>query len=213
METAPLADAAARQAALTAHNRTLLVEAGAGSGKTAVLAGRIAMMLLRGVEPKSIAAVTFTELAASELLQRVRQFVTRLLAGDIPNELRIVLPDGMSAAQAATLQVAQSSIDDVTCSTIHGFAQRLIRPYPVEANVDPGASIMDPGQADLAFQDVVDEWLREELSAGAQGILADLMLIDVECTLGTVKVILGHLKEPEDLRPPTAPPWQQCSRP
>ena len=206
METAPLADAAARQAALTAHNRTLLVEAGAGSGKTAVLAGRIAMMLLRGVEPKSIAAVTFTELAASELLQRVRQFVTRLLAGDIPNELRIVLPDGMSAAQAATLQVAQSSIDDVTCSTIHGFAQRLIRPYPVEANVDPGASIMDPGQADLAFQDVVDEWLREELSAGAQGILAELMLIDVEGTLGTVKVILGHLKEHEDLRPPTAPP-------
>jgi exodeoxyribonuclease-5 len=206
MATAPLADAAARQAALSAHDRTLLVEAGAGSGKTAVLAGRIAMMLLQGIEPRSIAAVTFTELAASELLQRVRHFVARLLIADIPRELRLVLPDGMSAAQVAALQEAQHSIDDITCSTIHGFAQRLIRPYPVEANVDPGASIMDPAQADLAFQDVVDDWLRQELSAGAQGILAELMLTDVEGTLSTVKLMLGHLKEHEDLRAPTAAP-------
>ena len=70
MATAPLADAAARHAALSAHDRTLLVEAGAGSGKTAVLAGRIAMMLMQGILPKRVAAVTFTELAASELLQR-----------------------------------------------------------------------------------------------------------------------------------------------
>lgn len=203
---APLADSAARHAALSAHDRTLLVEAGAGSGKTAVLAGRIAMMLLQGIQPRTIAAVTFTELAASELLQRVRHFVSRLLAGDIPRELQLVLPDGMSTAQVAALQAAQPSVDDITCSTIHGFAQRLIRPYPVEANVDPGASIMDPGQAELAFQDVVDEWLREQLNAGAQGILAELMLTDVDATLNTVKLVLGHLKEHEDLRAPVAPP-------
>lgn len=202
---APFADAAAREAALSAHDRTLLVEAGAGSGKTAVLAGRIAMMLLQGIEPASIAAVTFTELAASELLQRVRHFVTCLLANDIPRELRLVLPQGMSETQVAALQAAQGRVDDITCSTIHGFAQRLIRPYPVEANVDPGASIMDPGQADLAFQDVVDDWLRDELSADAQGIVAELMLADVEGTLGTVKTILGHLKEHDDLQAPAVP--------
>ena len=39
------------------------------------MAGRIAMMLAQGIAPKSIAAVTFTELAASELLIRVRDFV------------------------------------------------------------------------------------------------------------------------------------------
>ena len=38
--TAPLPDATARLTALTEHDRTLLVEAGAGSGKTALMAGR-----------------------------------------------------------------------------------------------------------------------------------------------------------------------------
>ena len=43
-----LADDAARRDALASHDRSLLVEAGAGSGKTAVMAGRIAMMLAEG---------------------------------------------------------------------------------------------------------------------------------------------------------------------
>ncbi|MDP9933495.1 UvrD-helicase domain-containing protein [Variovorax paradoxus] len=204
MATVPLADAAARHAALSAHGQTLLVEAGAGSGKTAVLAGRIAMMLLQGVNPTSIAAVTFTELAASELLQRVRHFVDRLLRGNVPLELKLVLPDGLNEAQRQSLMQAQANIDDVTCSTIHGFCQRLIRPYPVEANIDPGASIMDRDQTELAFHDVVDEWLREELSADAQGVLAELMLADTEGTLATVKLILKRLKEQEDVRTPAA---------
>jgi ATP-dependent exoDNAse (exonuclease V) beta subunit len=206
MATANLADAAARLTALTAHNRTLLVEAGAGSGKTAVLAGRIAMMLLEGVPPQSIAAVTFTELAASELLQRVRDFVGRLLQGNIPRELQLALADGLSAGQIAALKQVQSSIDDITCSTIHGFCQRLIRPYPVEANIDPGAVIMDRDQADLAFHDVVDQWLRDELNTDAQGILAELMLADTERTLETCKLILRRLSEHEDLQAPPAGP-------
>lgn len=57
-----LSDQAARITALTAHDRSLLVEAGAGSGKTAIMAGRVAMMLAEGVPPRTIAAVTFTEL-------------------------------------------------------------------------------------------------------------------------------------------------------
>ena len=47
-----LADDAARRAAIAIHDRSLLVEAGAGSGKTAIMAGRIAMMLAQGIAPK-----------------------------------------------------------------------------------------------------------------------------------------------------------------
>lgn len=204
--SAPLEDQAERLAALTSHERTLLVEAGAGSGKTAVLAGRIAMMLLQGVRPESIAAVTFTELAASELLHRVRDFVSRLLHQDIPMELRLALPDGLSPAQLAALREAQASIDEITCSTIHGFCQRLIRPYPVEASIDPGAAIMDRDQAELAFHDVVDDWLRQQLGSEASGLLAELMLVDVAGTLGTVKSIIRLMKQHEDLQPPPAGP-------
>jgi ATP-dependent helicase/nuclease subunit A len=52
-----LPDAAARATALTAIDRSLLVEAGAGSGKTALMAGRVAVLFANGVEPKHVAAV------------------------------------------------------------------------------------------------------------------------------------------------------------
>ena len=55
-----LPDQANRIVAMTAHDRSLLIEAGAGSGKTAIMAGRIAMMLVSGIRPRNIAAVTFT---------------------------------------------------------------------------------------------------------------------------------------------------------
>jgi ATP-dependent exoDNAse (exonuclease V) beta subunit len=141
--TKALRDDAARRDAINVHDRSILVEAGAGSGKTAVMAGRIAAMLAEGIVPKSIAAVTFTELAASELLIRVRDFVGDLAAGHIAPELRVALPAGLSEVQQAHLLAASASIDEITCSTIHGFCQRLIKPYPVEADIDPGASVMD----------------------------------------------------------------------
>ena len=96
----PLADDASRRDAIAVHDRAFLVEAGAGSGKTAVMAGRIAMMLAEGIAPKTIAAVTFTELAASELLIRVREFVGDLTAGRVPAELRVALPGGLSDQQS-----------------------------------------------------------------------------------------------------------------
>ena len=162
------------------------MEAGAGSGKTAVMAGRIAAMLVEGIAPKSIAAVTFTELAASELLIRVRDFVSDLAAGTVPTELRIAFPDGLSDANKVNLASASARIDEITCSTIHGFCQRLIKPYPVEADIDPGASVMDRNQADLAFIEIVETWLREQLSGGDGSIIAEMVLHNPAETVGPV---------------------------
>ncbi len=182
----PLNDNHARRTAIADHGRSLLVEAGAGSGKTAVMAGRIAMMLAEGIAPRHIAAVTFTELAASELVIRVREFVDELTAGRIPKELGAALPDGLGAHHQAHLHAASAAIDEITCSTIHGFCQRLIKPYPVEANIDPGAGIMDRDQGDLAFVDIVESWLREQLDGAQAGLIAELVLHDPE---GTVKLV------------------------
>ena len=205
----PFADHAAREEAIANHGRSCLVEAGAGSGKTAIIAGRIAMMLADGIEPKSIAAVTFTEFAASELLIRVREFASELAAGRIPLELRIALPDGLTEDQRRHLDAAIERIDELTCSTIHGFCQRLIKPYPVEAGIDPGATVMDSDQADLAFSEIVDSWLREELVGEAGGLLAELALQNAGETLRLMDMILGHLRShrviigdtPRDLAP------------
>jgi ATP-dependent helicase/nuclease subunit A len=190
----PLADDIARRTAIVVHDRSFLVEAGAGSGKTAVMAGRIALMLAEGIAPRTIAAVTFTELAASELLIRVRDFVGELAAGRIPAELRVALPHGLSDGHRRHLAAASVAIDEITCSTIHGFCQRLIKPYPVEADIDPGAVVMDRDQADLAFAEIVEIWLRKELAGEAGGLLAEMVLQEPVETVGLIQKILNHLR-------------------
>ena len=154
-----LPDSAARRAALTDHERSLLVEAGAGSGKTALLAGRVALLIGAGIHPKDIAAITFTEAAAAELLERIEGIVRALLSGEIPVELAEALPAGLTEAQMTHLQNGAGALDEITCTTIHGFCQQLIRPYPVETGLDPGATIIDPAAAELAHQDLMEAWL------------------------------------------------------
>jgi exodeoxyribonuclease-5 len=201
-----LCDDAARRDAISVHDRSILVEAGAGSGKTAVLAGRIAVMLAEGISPKSTAAVTFTELAASELLIRVRDFVSELASGTIPTELRIALPNGLSNTHKANVAAATTVIDELTCATIHGFCQRLIKPYPVEADIDPGASVMDRSQADLAFIEIVETWLREQLSGGDGGIIAEMVLQNPGETVGLIHKIVANLRRRRTVSAPNATP-------
>ena len=196
-----LSDDTARREAVAAHDHSFLVEAGAGSGKTAVMAGRISMLLAGGVTPNSIAAVTFTEFAASELLIRVRAFVSALAAGEIPVELRSALPDGLSEEQRCNLARADAALDEMTCSTIHGFCQRLIAPYPVEADIDPGASVMDRDQAELAFAEIVDDWLRDELGSEEGGLLAELVLHDPDATIALIRTVLKHLRRHREFAP------------
>lgn len=195
-----------RRAAISVHEQSILVEAGAGSGKTAVMAGRIAAMLAEGVAPKSIAAVTFTELAASELLIRVRDFVSELATGAIPLELRIAFPDGLSEQHKANLAAASASIDEITCSTIHGFCQRLIKPYPVEADIDPGAGVMDRNQADLAFTEIVEDWLHEQLSGDQVGIIAEMVLQSPGETVDLIHKITANLRKRRTVSGPPATP-------
>jgi ATP-dependent exoDNAse (exonuclease V) beta subunit len=167
-----LPDAAARRRALLDHDLTLLVEAGAGSGKTALMAGRIALLLASGVPAREIVAITFTEAASAELLERIDRFVGALARDQIPDELHLALPEGLSARQAKAIAAAAKTLDELTCTTIHGFCQQLIKPYPVEAGIDPSAVIIDPAAADLAYQDLVQAWLSARFGRdrGAEGL-------------------------------------------
>ena len=186
------ADTAARTLALTALDRTLLVEAGAGSGKTSVLAGRVAALLAAGRAPGEIAAITFTELAAGELRGRVVEFVHELAEGTVRADLRSAFPDGPDPAQRRRLQAARGKLDELLCTTIHGFCQRLLRPWPVEAGMDPGATVMDREDADALLAEVLDEWLRERLSAeaGPDDLLLTLFAEDPATAAGLVRDLL-----------------------
>jgi ATP-dependent exoDNAse (exonuclease V) beta subunit len=198
----PLPDATARFAALTAIDRSLLVEAGAGSGKTALMAGRVAVLFANGVQPKHVAAVTFTEFAASELLQRITGFAVALARGEVPHELELAFPSGICAEQQAQAQRACNAIDQLTCTTIHGLAQRLIKPYPAEADMDPGAEIIDPAEADLAFTELYEAWLKKHLAGNDEhGLLAELVLADEQNALKLLNELAQFLRRNRDAKP------------
>ena len=198
----PLPDAGARSAALAAIDRSLLVEAGAGSGKTALMAGRVAVLFANGVEPKRVAAVTFTEFAASELLQRITRFAQALARGEVPSELALAFACGISAEQQAQVQRACNAIDQLTCTTIHGFAQKLIKPYPAEADMDPGAEIIDPAEADLAFEERYEAWLKAHLGGNDDdGVVAELVLADENGALKLLGELAQFLRRNRDAKP------------
>ena len=158
-----LVDQPARLRALTDLDATLLVEAAAGTGKTSLIAGRLTVLLASGASPASIAAITFTELAASELSVRVHRYVEQLLAGEISPSLLPAFPLGLRQAHRTALVAAAAKLDELTITTIHAFCQTIICSYAVEADIDPGAQILDATQAEAAFDAIFGQWLRRRL--------------------------------------------------
>jgi ATP-dependent exoDNAse (exonuclease V) beta subunit len=159
-----LADREQRLRVLTDFDTTLLVEAAAGTGKTSLIAGRVAMLLARGAAPSQVAAITFTELAASELALRIRGYVASLLSGVVPDVLKDALPQGLSAQQRTYLASAAEYLDEISTSTIHSFCQEIIRSYAIETALDPGSRVMDEAASDAMFETVFRAWLINRLS-------------------------------------------------
>jgi len=194
-----------RHKAVREIGSSFIVEAGAGSGKTSVLAARVIRMLASGIDPKNIAAITFTEAAASELLGRVRKGIEFCLAWKAPQEigveLRTAFTDVITDEQKANLEQAQRAIGSLTISTIHGFCQKLIKPYPVEANIDPGATIIAGQDADLAFNDVFEKWLRDELTEekGKNSLIAAMIMHDPGRALPAIRSLANALRDPADI--------------
>ena len=146
-------DAEARRRALIEHDRDMLVEAAAGTGKTAVIAGRAALLLASGIPPGSIAAITFAEAAAAELAARIRSFTAALARGEVAPELSSAFPTNEvdPACRAAAAQ-ALEDIDQLVATTIHGFCRGVVLAHAVEAGIDPGAVVMDGDESRCAVR-------------------------------------------------------------
>ena len=145
---------------------TFLLEAGAGTGKTRVLVDRYVRCVLDDKlgsgDVRTVAAITFTEKAAGELRQRVREeFEARAVAAET------------DAAAAQAVERALAALDDAPISTIHGFAGRLLREFPVEAGVDPAFEQLDALGSDLERGRLWEEWLSVLAAAGSPGQVAE----------------------------------------
>jgi len=131
-------DEAQRELIRTVRDDTLFVEAGAGSGKTRALVDRIeALVLIDHVAMETIAAITFTEKAAAELRDRIRQRFEQRIA------------DGQNAETART---ALQQLDGAAVGTLHSFAQRILNEHPVEAGLPPGVEVLDEIASQVEFE-------------------------------------------------------------
>ena len=104
----------------------VLVRAGAGSGKTSVLVDRY-VSLLRDHRISEMAAVTFTDAAATEMRERVRR--------------EVLTREELSRHRA--------EIDEAVIGTIHSLCLRVLREHPVEAAIDPATRVLSDDEAEF----------------------------------------------------------------
>ncbi len=196
--SAPPPDQAARDRIRDDLDTTLFVEAGAGSGKTTALVGRVIALVASGtVELGEIAAITFTEKAGAELRDRVRRGL----------EERAADP-GADAEEAARCRAALSHLDGAAIGTLHSFAQRLLSEHPVEAQLPPKVEVLDEVSSAVAFDRrwsrVLDDLLADPALERTILLLA-CAGVDPNKLRSLALAFEGSWDLVEDLVPPTAP--------
>ena len=143
------ADDDSRQRIAQDLDKTLFVEAGAGTGKTTSLVGRVVNLIASGAAtPDRLAAITFTEAAAAELRDRIRDELQKAAAND-----------DMDPTERRRCEQGVADLDRASIQTLHSFAAMLLRERPLEAGLPPGFDTLDEIQSDLDFQDAWTDWL------------------------------------------------------
>ena len=174
-------DAARGQALAALPDHSAWVEANAGSGKTKVLIDRVARLLLRGAEPDTILCVTYTKAAASEMQARLfdrlgswcvmdaSQLSQKLaeLEGDTPDAYG---PDEIGRARELFAKALETP-GGLRIETIHAFAGRVLRRFPLEARIPPGFVELD----DAVASDLWDQAFR---NLGRRVVRGDAALMD-----------------------------------
>ncbi|HCH41384.1 MAG TPA: ATP-dependent DNA helicase, partial [Alistipes obesi] len=117
----------AQRAAVEAYDSASLIIAGAGSGKTRVLTSRIAYMIEQKVDPKNILALTFTNKAAEQMRERIRQ----------------MLPDGRSR--------------HIFMGTFHSIFARILRTDAERIGFPANFTIYDASDAKNLIKTIVKE--------------------------------------------------------
>jgi len=196
----------------------VLIEASAGTGKTWNI-GLIYLRLLleRGLRAEQILVTTFTDAAAQELRERLRQ---RLVEAEHVLESEAIdsddpLTDWINTLYAEPdarrhalrrIQLARSELDHAPVSTIHALCQRIQRDYPLESGAGFGGDkLFDESM--LQRECVEDFWRRRYLEgkvdpreaalllkAGPEGLLCDLGSL---ANQADARIIAGGLAELE----------------
>ncbi len=154
------ADRGSRRRISSSLDEGLFIEAGAGTGKTTEMVSRIVNLIREGVATiDRLAAITFTEMAAAELRDRVRRRLEESALSSVAGE---------DAGRRCRL--ASDGMDGASIQTLHSFAASLLRERPLEAGLPPNFRIAEPIEADIRFEEKWQSWLHEELLAGETAV-------------------------------------------
>lgn len=135
-------DEAARERIRGDLSANLLVEAGAGSGKTTAMVGRMVAVVRTGAGTvDQVAAVTFTRKAAGELRERFQEALEAAFRDSADGD----------AEERARLGRALHDLDRAFIGTIHAFCGRLLRERPFDAGVPPGFSEVTGADEERVF--------------------------------------------------------------
>ena len=190
----PLPDAPARARIREDLDTNLLVEAGAGSGKTSALVERMIALVRSGASRvDEIAAVTFTRKAAAELRQRFQTALETALAA--------ARSSGRSD-EVDRLDAALRDIDRGFIGTIHSFCARLLRERPVEAGLDPAFRELT-GAEEVRQRRAFWRTHLERLSASSDPLVAGLT--DVGLAPSQLESLFDEMVANPDVRFPAEP--------
>ena len=159
-------------------DETLFVEASAGTGKTASLVARVVNLVMTGrTTLDRIAAITFTEAAAAELRDRVRQGLEEAADDNSCDEV-----------ERDRRMQGLIDLDQAAIQTLHSFASALLHERPLEAGLPPAFETTEEIAAGIKFNEEWDAWVDaalEEDSALAPHLALAL----------TLRMTLSQLKD------------------
>ena len=138
-------------------NKNIIVSAGAGSGKTAVLTERVIRKLKDGVNVNELLILTFTKAAAGEMADRIRKKIKKI--PELKEQLNL--------------------LDSSYITTFDSFALSIVKRYHYLLNVSPNIGIIDSNVIELKKNEIMDELFLEYYE---QQHLLFLKMIKTFCT-------------------------------
>lgn len=155
----------------------VILEAGAGTGKTTAIVCRVLDILLSDPEldPAGIVLITFTEKAAAEIGERIEEALTHLAkqSGPIaswphgsPRPIYAATPEQSAGVRAAAARLLDS-VERLRSQTIHSFCQSLLSLFPLEAGIDPRFRVVEGFEQARLYEQLHAEWLEADTSPDA----------------------------------------------
>jgi len=172
-----------QQRAINRLDGRLFIAAGAGSGKTAVVANRFVEAIARGkAEVDQILTITFTKKAAAEMMKRVRKVLRERIAED---------PD---PERAGRMKRAYRDIENACISTNDSFYSRVLRANALAAEIDPEFTVADEARSRIMREEAWGPAVLEFVERNGQPAADLILAYDPKVRDEIFKIINGIYK-------------------